>query len=161
MIQAIIFDLDGTLVNMPIDYKKLYAKIEEQTNVKIRGLAKTLQTVSKEKHDKAFEIWTSEEIEALSKMTVIENGLELYKNYSNKLRALVTMQGRETVNVILRKLGLKFQFIITREDSLDRIEQIKIAVEKLNVQVGKVLIIGDRESDSKAAQKVGCQFQRI
>jgi HAD superfamily hydrolase (TIGR01549 family) len=161
MIEAVVFDLDGTLVNIQIDYEKLHSKIEKQIGVKIKGLTTTLQKLDREGREKAFEIWTKEEFEALPKMAVNERGMKIYKSYSGKPRVLVTMQGKQTVNVILKKLGLKFQFVITREDSLDRIEQIRAAIKKLKVDVEKVLMIGDRESDFTAAQKVGCQFLRV
>jgi len=162
MIEAVVFDLDGTLINIPIDYNKLYRKIEKLAKVqKIEGLTKTLQTISKEERMKAFEIWNNEELRALPKMTVKEKGIRLYKTYSNKSLALITMQGRETVNLILKKVKAKFQFIITREDSLDRTEQLKIAIKKLETDPRKILIVGDRESDAVAAKNVGCDFLRV
>jgi len=162
MIEAVVFDLDGTLINIPIDYNKLYKKIEKLTKIqKIEGLTKTLQTISKEERMKAFEIWNNEELRALPKMTTNEKGMTLYNTYSNKPLALVTLQGKQTTNIILRKLKLRFQFVITRENSLDRTEQIKMSIKKLKANPRKVLIIGDRESDATAAQEVGCQFLRI
>jgi len=110
---------------------------------------------------KAFEIWNNEELRALPKMTTNEKGMTLYNTYSNKPLALVTLQGKQTTNIILRKLKLRFQFVITRENSLDRTEQIKMSIKKLKANPRKVLIIGDRESDATAAQEVGCQFLRI
>ncbi len=162
MIEAVVFDLDGTLVNIPINYNALYRKIEKLTKVqKIEALTKVLHTLSIEKRKKAFEIWTNEELQVLPRMTTNEKGMKLYKAYSNKSLALVTMQGRETVNMILTKLKLEFQFAITREDSLDRTEQLELAIRKLKADCRKVLIVGDRESDVSAAKKVGCQFLRV
>lgn len=162
MIEALVFDLDGTLVNIPINYNRLYRKIEKLAKVqKIEALTKVLRTLNREERKKAFEIWANEELQALPRMTINEKGMKLYKAYSKKPLALVTMQGRETANMILKKLELQFQFVIAREDSLDRTEQLEIAIKKLKADSRKVLIVGDRESDVTAAQKVGCQFLRV
>lgn len=162
MIEAVIFDLDGTLVNIPIDYETLYKKIIKVAEIdKIESLTKTLQKLSGKQRIKAFEVWTREELKALPQITVNKEGMKLYKVYSNKPLALVTMQGKPTVIEIMKKLNLKFQFIITREDSLDRVQQIKMALNKLQKEPGKVLIIGDRESDAAAACEIGCQFKRV
>lgn len=162
MIEAVVFDLDGTLVNIPINYNMLSERIREVTKAKnVESLTKTLQTLNKKERQIAFEIWTNEELQALPKMTINDKGMKLYETYSNKPLVLITMQGRETVDRIVKKLKLNFQFVITREDSLDRAEQIKIAIGKLKTTPRKVLIIGNRESDYTAAQKVGCNFLRI
>lgn len=162
MIEAVIFDLDGTLVNIPIDYRKLYSKIKKLARVhEIEGLTKTLQTLSTKERMKAFEAWSKEELQALPKMTINEKGMKLYKFYSNKPLVLVTFQGRQTIAIISKKLKLEFQFVITREDSLDRAEQIEAAIKRLKLNSRKVLIVGDRESDAAAAQEKGCQFLRI
>jgi len=162
MIDAVVFHLDGTLVDIPIDYKKLYKKVEKLAKVhKNEGLTKILQTISKEERMKAFEVWNNEELQALPKMTINEKGMKLYKAYSNKPLILVTLQGRQITTLILKKLKLKFQLVITREYSPDRAEQIRIAIKKLKINPTKALIIGDRESDAKAAQQMGYQFLRI
>jgi hypothetical protein len=51
--------------------------------------------------------------------------------------------------------------VVTREDSLDRTEQLKIAALKLGVSLRDILFIGNTESDSVAAKNVECQFLRV
>jgi FMN phosphatase YigB (HAD superfamily) len=51
--------------------------------------------------------------------------------------------------------------ILTREDSLSRVEQLKIAAEKLGVQMQNILFIGNANEDILAAKTVGCQFTRV
>jgi phosphoglycolate phosphatase-like HAD superfamily hydrolase len=58
-------------------------------------------------------------------------------------------------------LGLSFNFIITREDSLNRVEQLRIAAEKLGIKMQNILFIGNTDEDMLAAKTVGCQFMRV
>jgi phosphoglycolate phosphatase-like HAD superfamily hydrolase len=51
--------------------------------------------------------------------------------------------------------------VITREDSLSRVEQLKIAAEKLGAQMQNILFIGNTNEDVLAAKTVGCQFMRV
>jgi phosphoglycolate phosphatase-like HAD superfamily hydrolase len=71
------------------------------------------------------------------------------------------MQGKPLVQIVLKRLGLSFNFIITREDSLNRIEQLKIAAEKLKTPAQNILFIGNTSEDMLAAEIVGCQFLRV
>ena len=71
------------------------------------------------------------------------------------------MQGRTIVKTILEKLGLSFNVIVTREDSLNRVAQLQNAAKKLKTQVQSLLFVGNTENDFLAAEKVGCQFLRI
>jgi phosphoglycolate phosphatase-like HAD superfamily hydrolase len=51
--------------------------------------------------------------------------------------------------------------VVTREHCLNRVEQLKIAAEKLRVSLNSVLFIGDTDNDLFAAKKVGCHFLRV
>jgi len=161
-IKAAIFDLDGTLVSLPIDYRALYAEFRKITGIKnIEPITKTVAALNEALRGKVFETWTRAEFTILPKMTIIPEGVELYEQYSEIPKALVTMQGRNVVKKILSVLNLSFQLIITREDSLDRTAQITLALEKLGLKPENVIVIGDRETDKTAAEKVGCKFRMV
>lgn len=161
-IQAAIFDLDGTLVNLPINYQALYTEFRKIMGVKnVEPVTKTVAALTAALRGKVFEKWTAAESAILSKVTIVRDGMDLYKQYSEIPKALVTMQGTKTVERILVTLNLSFQVIITREDSLDRTAQIASALEKLRLEPENVIVIGDRETDKTAAKEVGCKFRMV
>jgi HAD superfamily hydrolase (TIGR01549 family) len=161
-IKAAIFDLDGTLVNLPIDYRALYTEFQKIMRIKnVEPVTETVPALNEVLRRKVFETWTIAESAILPKMTVVKEGTKLYKQYSEVPKAMVTMQGMKTVEKILRILNLTFQVVITREDSLDRTAQITLVLEKLRLKPEDVIVIGDREADKIAAEKVGCKFRMV
>jgi HAD superfamily hydrolase (TIGR01549 family) len=125
---------------------------------KVRPLVQTIAALDQETRREIDEVWTRAELEALPNLKINNKGITLYQKFSGKPLALVTMQGRRVVEEILKKTGLSFDSVVTREDSLSRTRQIEMVIEKLGLIPKDVLMIGDRESDKQAAQKVGCQF---
>ena len=45
--------------------------------------------------------------------TVKEEGMKTYREFVDKPKALVTLQGKKVVKIILAQIGLSFDFIIT------------------------------------------------
>jgi HAD superfamily hydrolase (TIGR01549 family) len=161
-IKAAIFDLDGTLVSLPIDYQALYAEFRKIIGIKnIEPVTKTVAALNEQLREKVFEKWTMAESAILPKISIVNAGIELYKQYSEIPKALVTMQGMRTVEKILSMLNLSFQVVITREDNLDRTAQITLALGKLRLKPESAIVIGDRETDKTAAKKIGCKFRMV
>ena len=88
-------------------------------------------------------------------------GISLYHKFLKEPKALVTMQGKILTRNILNSLKLSFDVVVTREDSLDRAEQLRIAARTLRVSPKAVLFIGNTEGDSVAAKNVESQFLRV
>ena len=63
--------------------------------------------------------------------------------------------------MVLEKLGLAFNPVLTRESSLDRTRQIEEAIQRLGISCKDVLFVGNTDDDFHAAKKVGCQFLRV
>lgn len=161
MIEAVIFDLDGTLIHLPIDYEELFREFKKIMQVEhIHPLVDAFSKLDKNTRRQVFRVWDNAELAASAKMTVNEEGVKIYKKFAQKPKALVTLQGRTLVKTILAQLGLPFDVIITREDSLNRTEQLKNAAKRLKIQFQSILFVGNTKNDSLAAEKVGCQFLR-
>lgn len=162
MIEGVIFDLDGTLIHLPINYKTLLKEFRRiMKTSKVKPLVQTIATLDQETRRKVDKVWTRAELEALPDLKIHNKGMKLYQKFSGKPLALVTMQSRRVVEEILRALKLSFDVVITREESLDRTKQIEVAVAKLGLKPKDVLMIGDRESDKTSSEKIGCQFLMV
>jgi HAD superfamily hydrolase (TIGR01549 family) len=160
--ETVIFDLDGTLINLPIDYERLFQEFSKIMKTKnIHPVTKTISKTDEKTRKKIFEAWEKTELAALKNKTLINEGIALYKKHANERKALVTMQGRTLVHNVLETLNLTFDAVVTREDSLDRAEQLKTAAKKLEACLEDVLFVGNTKGDSIAAGKIGCKFMRV
>jgi phosphoglycolate phosphatase-like HAD superfamily hydrolase len=162
MIEAVVFDLDGTLVNLPINYEELVGEFKEIMHMEnVRPLVDTVSRVDDETRKKVFRAWDKAELAVSAKITVNDEGVKVYREYAEKPKALVTLQGRKVVDAVVTRFGLAFDVVVTRENSLFRAEQLRTAAEKLGVQMENVLFAGNADGDAVAAEKVGCQFLRV
>jgi HAD superfamily hydrolase (TIGR01549 family) len=160
--EAVIFDLDGTLISLPINYDRLFQEISKITKTnEIRPITKIIANLDEKARKKIFEKWETIELDAFENMTMINEGMNLYKKYHDKPKALVTMQGRTLVKHALEQLTLSFDYILTREDSLSRTEQIRTATQKLKTNTQKILFIGNTDEDANAARETGCKFLKV
>lgn len=161
-VRLVIFDLDGTLIYLPINYEKLRNEICEILRIKCAdSILEAVSNLDEKTRAKIFNIWSRLELESLPNIVEVPEGIKLYKSFQHIPKCLVTLQGREVVKRILKKTGLQFDYIVTRENSLSRSEQIKIIIEKFKAKSSEVLVIGDRESDRKAAEENGCKFMFV
>jgi len=150
------------LVKLPIDYETLYKEIMRELKIpKVKSLTKTVKMLDNELRERVFKLWEHAELKALPNMRTNDEGIKLYRKYSNESVALVTMQGKKVVRKILYHFHLSFNIIFTREDEIDRVQQIKRVLDKMGWKPHNVLMVGDRESDEAAAIEVGCKFVKV
>jgi HAD superfamily hydrolase (TIGR01549 family) len=160
--EAVIFDLDGTLIDLPIDYEKLFREFSETAKIDgVHPVTKIVSQLDEKTRKKVFKIWDKTEASAWKEGTVKREGMTLYEKFSREPKALVTMQGKTLVQKTIKSLKLSFDVVVTREDGLDRTEQLKIAARKLGVSLRDILFIGNTEGDSAAAKNVECRFLRV
>lgn len=162
MIEAVIFDLDGTLIKLPINYEKLFqefSKIMKTTD--LHPLPKKISKLDEQTKRKIFEVWNRTELAVLANATLKDEGVVVYKKFSEKPKVLVTLQGKALVQAFLERFNFSFNFAVTREHSLNRAEQLRIAAEKLRVAFQNILFVGNTNEDFLATKKVGCQFLKV
>jgi len=155
----IIFDLDGTLVRLPIDYDSLRRRLYTEFGDKrvFESIYKFLLSLDDKGRERAFKIIDEFELESISSMYVdptLNEGFSLIEDFE---KALVTLQGLKPAKKILERIGLKdkFSIIVTREVSLDRTQQLMYVMNRLEANKEKTVFIGDTENDFRAAKTVG------
>jgi len=162
LIEAVIFDLDGTLIHLPVDYDKLFAEFKKIMHVdNVQPVTEVISQLDEKTRQQVFREWDRTELAAAANITINKEGMEIYKRFSMKPKALVTMQGNAVVENIFAQLKLSFDIIITRENSLSRQKQLEVAAEKLKTRFDSILFVGNTGNDALAAEKVGCQFLRV
>lgn len=160
---AYVFDLDGTLFTIPVDWLEVRRELSEITGERMDDaplFLKLQQVISGRPalRDKLFSIIDTQELKAASDARVMPGASELlYSLFEAGKVALVTMQGRRACEQIIQrhKFADLFETVITREDSMDRAEQLRVALNRMGAQPRTALFTGDRLNDVASARKVG------
>ena len=165
VIELVIFDLDGTLVRLPVRYDLLRNKLKEKFN--IEGEFFIIPTIlSKTKGNdelkkEAFEFICNEECNAINELEIYEGVIKIIKEIHSKDKkiALVTLQCERAATTILEIIGIRdlFSNIFTRDNYTNRYEQIINTMNKIEIKSNQTLMIGDRINDFESAKKAGCE----
>ena len=162
--EAYIFDLDGTLFCLPIDWEQLFDEFKRIIHADtVRPLVDTVSKLEPKTRREVFETWDKAELAIFETVKPCEQGMQFYHEAQarNKPKALVTLQGKRIVEVLTQRFNLKFDAILTREDTLFREDQLRKALTMLKTPAKETLFIGNTENDASAAQKVGCNFKKV
>ena len=157
-IKGIIFDMDGTVVDVPYDWKKI--KQELQTEGK--PILAYIQGLKEPEKTKKWRILERYEEEATAQATLkegMENFMAFLKQKGIKT-ALVTNNARKNVDFLLRKFRLDFDLILSREAGLWKPSgaPFLFVMQKLGIQKKECCVVGDSHFDVKAAEEAGIKI---
>ena len=165
MIKGIIFDLDGTLVHLPIRYEIIFEKLRNLFDTKEEFKPLISMILTKANNDmnlvqQAFNLICDEETTAANNSKVFKNTVEILDYFKNENYSLglITMQCKKAAQLVLDSMNISnyFSSVITRDDSHERFIQIKKSVEFLSLSPNEIVVVGDRIHDVKSAKQVGC-----
>lgn len=166
VINTAIFDLDGTLVRLPTDYAAVRGDLRRVFRADKPFTPLISSIVSAADGDaarlgEAMDIVCRHETAAVSRMTPAVWAVPILRHLRERgcRICLVTMQCRTAALAALDALGVTeyFSSIITRDESVDRLEQIRRAMQASRADPGGTLVVGDTARDASCARRAGCQ----
>jgi len=182
-IKAVVFDLDGTIVNFNLDYKAARAEVIEflgeqgfprslfslnesvfdmlkKVEVSMRNNGKNQREFSKLR-ETVLALLEKYELESATSTSLVPGILETLKALKKmKLKlALFTVNSKKSTNYILDTFRLKnsFDAVVTR-DSVPTVKpnpvHLDAALKKLKVKPAEAVVVGDSVWDMKSAQEL-------
>jgi len=157
MIDCVIFDMDGTVVEVSYDWKKIKEELQTQG-------APILSYIQRLKEPEKSEKWKILEKfeEGATAQAVLKKGMRELLSFlgSKKIKkVLVTNNSRRNVDFLLKKFDLEFDFILSREAGLWKPSgaPFLFVLKKLKLEKERCCVIGDSHFDVKAAADAGIQ----
>jgi phosphoglycolate phosphatase-like HAD superfamily hydrolase len=167
-----VFDMDGTLISLPVEWDKVRADLQKLTGTSLQFNPFFLDVQTVIAKDPVLlgpimRVIDDYESRAVPAAKLEEGALEVLTALSRRAKlSLVTMQGREACAKIQARLGIGrfFASCFTREDSMDRTAQLRMALDSIGSKKGEAggaFFVGDRINDLNAARAAGVRFVMI
>lgn len=165
MVRGIVFDLDGTLVRLPVDWRLVVDGLSKMLNRRVVSLVKLYPLIwGSPNYEVVSRYVESYELKAIDNLLILDDSPNILMKLHSKYKlGLVTFQGLNVVKRILEKLNLShlFEGISTRDDAPTREEQISQVISSFNLKASDILVVGDRLNDVFSASKLGCKAALI
>jgi HAD superfamily hydrolase (TIGR01549 family) len=155
MIKCVIFDMDGTVVDVAYDWKRIKQDLQTQGE----PILSYIQSLEEPVRSKSWTILEKYEAEATAQATLKE-GVESVLAFLKKKKvktALVTNNSRKNVDFLLEKFQLNFDLVLSREAGLWKPSgaPFLFVLEKLGIKKKQCCVVGDSHFDVMAAEEAG------
>jgi len=154
-LKAVIFDLDGTIVDVPYNWNQIKADLGTK-GVPILSYLLKLKEPEKSEKWKVLEKYEKTATEKAVLKRGIPKLLGLLTERGIK-KVLVTNNSFKNVSFILKKFKLKFDLVISRESGLWKPSGAPFLAVLNTLGIGKdeCCVVGDSHFDAKAAEDAG------
>ncbi len=166
--RAIIFDLDGTLVVLRIDWmavkREMLSMAQERFGRDLSGMTvwqmlRSSKGPTKEALEEVLQLREVEGARAAEKLPAAD----LLPSLTDRGVGIVSLNSKESCIIALERTGLAphVNALVAREDS-ERLkpdpEPLLKCIQLLGVRVSEAVFIGDRERDRLTAERAGVRF---
>lgn len=154
-LKGVLFDLDGTIVEVPYDWKR----IKEELGTQGKPILSFIQELPEPEKTQKKKLLEKYEQEATRK-AVLKEGMDGFLKFlsENKIKkAVVTNNSRKNVWFLLKKFNLDFDCVISRESGLWKPSGSPFleVLERFYLKAEECCVVGDSHYDIKAAREAG------
>ncbi|MCP4977428.1 MAG: HAD family hydrolase [Maribacter sp.] len=157
MLQGIIFDMDGTITKPKVDF----AAVEREIEKKFGFVLDNSEGSSPEARAKAMERFDQVETQAALESELNDGVHELLDHISQKRlkTAILTRNCRKSVDVVLNKHNLHFEYVISRDDARPKPapDAIFLLSKMMNIHTDNLLMVGDYKYDIICGKAAGAK----
>jgi HAD superfamily hydrolase (TIGR01549 family) len=162
--KVLVSDLDGTLIHVPVNWDKVKEALSKALKSEVSSIFEALRG-ARSRDEGLFrelsKLIEEYEVNSMKDLKELKGSKELLKRLKdlNVKIAIVTLQSERSLKKALEVSGLApyVDVHVTRDEELDRVRQIKMALQKLGAEMGRdvVVFMGDRPSDLDAGRRLG------
>ncbi len=161
-IELIIFDLDGTIAQLDIDWKRLKKELIEKFGSDFEYIDVGIEKANRKIQKEVYKMIEFYELENIANLIPNKKIIEIIQGLKNKKLALFSTNMKRTVKIVLERIGLKdlFLLIIAKEDVLKHKpypEGLLRILDLTKVNRKKVIYIGDLNKDFEAGRRAGIE----
>lgn len=155
-IRGILFDMDGVVVRQRLDFPAIKREIFGSADGAILERMATLPPAERARAEAILERHEQAAALLAEPMSGI-GGLLRWMGEQGLRRGLVTRNSRKSVEIVLERLGFRFDAVITREDAPPKPspEPVWLACRHLALDPAEVVFVGDFEFDMLAGRRAG------
>ncbi len=155
-IEGVLFDMDGVVVRQRLDFPAIKQEIFGDTQ---GFILERMATLSPPELAQAEAILERHEGIAAASAELME-GIRPFLEWLHDLRlprGLVTRNSRKSVEIVLARLSLAFEAVVTREDAPPKPapDPVWLACRRMGIAPGQTMFVGDFEFDMLAGRRAG------
>jgi len=154
-LRGILFDMDGTVVEVPYDWPRIKAEIGAGAT----PLLTYISGLPEPERSRKWQILQTYEDDA-TRQAVLKRGMRKFLDFlrAKSVRAaLITNNSQKNVEELLGRFRLKFDCVLSRDSGLWKPsgEPLRAAMSMLELAADESCAVGDSHFDIRAAQDAG------